>query len=340
MARHLIVLGFAKCGTSLLHEVLKDCDEFHLPTYKETNFFSWDWNEDLNSYYHKYTNPQEAESINKIFFDSSPTYFGKKYLAVLERIKSSLGDSAKFVICLRNPIYRAFSHYKHQINAHYARNGFFAKRQKNNFEKIYDKSFFDREIRNNAIVFENYIDKIVAAQKVLGKNNIIYFNLESDVKNFDLFYQRLCDFLKIDYRPYFRDKSLPKVLVGDYLSHYAYASKNLIFTYSNKVYSIKNGGLFLFNNRGHELFSDLDRDKIMSCLSASYRWTSFLHGEVAKEMFYDEFYDNCSQLENIVKLDFSSWLKFKNKDTPLAEFNPQYIENGIARKAEEIVLKS
>ena len=115
MTKHLIVLGFAKCGTSLLHEVFKDCDEFHLPTYKETNFFSQDWSEDIGNYYRKYKNLEQAKSKNKIFFDSSPTYFGKNYLVALERIKSSLGNSAKFVVCLRNPIYRAFSHYKHHI---------------------------------------------------------------------------------------------------------------------------------------------------------------------------------------------------------------------------------
>lgn len=337
MTQHLIVLGFAKCGTSLLHEVLKNCHEFHLPIYKETNFFSQDWSEDLNDYYLKYKNSQQAKSKNKIFFDSSPTYMGKNYLTVLQRIKSSLGDSGKFVICLRNPVYRAFSHYKHQINAHYARYGFFAKRQSENFKKVYDKSFFDRETQNNSVIFENYFDKIKAAQEILGKDNIIYFNLESDVKSFDSFYSRLCNFLKIDYQPYFKDKPLPKILVGDYLSHYAYAEKDHVFTHNNKVYKIGRGGLLLLNNRGHELFTDLERDKITACLSASERWTNFLHGEIAKQMFDRFFAKDCSKLETAIDLDFSSWKKFKNKATPLAEFNPQYLENGVKKKAKELV---
>lgn len=336
MTQHLIVLGFAKCGTSLLHEVLKSCDEFHFPTYKETNFFSQDWSEDLNDYYRKYKNPQQAQSKNKIFFDSSPTYLKKNYLTVLQRIKSSLGNSAKFIICLRNPIYRAFSHYKHPINAHYARYGCFYKRQTENFKKVYDRSFFDSETRNDPIIFENYIEKIVSAQKILGKENIIYFNLESDVKNFDSFYSRLCDFLKIDFKPYFKDKPLPRVLAGDYLSHYKYAAKDLIFTHGDRVYCIEQGGLFLFNNRGNELFTDLDRDKINSCLSASGRWTNFLSGEIAKGMFDRDFADDCSKLETLVKLDFSSWKKFKSKATPLAAFNPQYIENGVLKEAKEL----
>lgn len=332
MTQHLIVLGFAKCGTSLLHEVLKNCDEFHLPIYKETNFFSQDWSEDLNNYYRKYQNPQQAKT-KKIFFDSSPTYLGKNYLTVLKRIKSSLGDSAKFVICLRNPIYRAFSHYKHQINAHYARYGFFCKRQTENFSKVYDRSFFDSKTRNDSIIFENYLEKIESAQKILGKENIIYFNLESDVKNFNSFYGKLCDFLKIEFKPYFKDKPLPKVLVGDYLSHYTYAAKDLIFTQGDRVYCIEQGGLFLFNNRGNELFTDLDRDRINSCLSASGRWTSFLSGEIAKQMFDRYFAKDCSKLETLVKLDFSSWKKFKSKATPLAEFNPQYLKNGVFTEA-------
>lgn len=336
MTRHLIVLGFAKCGTSLLHETLQNCPEFHLPVYKETNFFSWDWNEDLSHYYYKYQAPQQAQAEGKIFFDSSPTYFGNNYLEVLERIKSSLGDSAKFIICLRNPIYRAFSHYKHRINAHYARYGSFVKRQDENFKKVYDQSFFDLETLNNSIIFNNYSHKIASAQKILGKNNILYFNLEKDTKSFDSFYRKLCNFLKIDYQPYFAQKPLPKVLVGDYLSHYSYAQKDLIFNNDNQIYKIPQGGLFLLNNRGHELFPNLSQDKILSCLTASQRWTKILPEEIARQLFKQKFANDCEQLDNLIKFDFTPWKNFKTKVTPLAQFNPQYLENGVWKQAQKL----
>ena len=340
MARHLIVLGFAKCGTSLLHETLKNCPEFHLPTYKETNFFSWDWHEDLNRYYYKYPEPQRAMAAGKIFFDSSPTYFGKNYPKVLERIKSTLGDSAKFIICLRNPIYRAFSHYKHQINAHYARYGFFAKRQTENFKQVYNQSFFDSEVLNNKLVFDSYLDKIVTAQQILGKDNILYFSLEKDTKNFDGFYRQLCDFLKTDYQPYFAHQPLSKVLVGDYISHYRYAPKDLIFHSDRQIYRIPQGGLFLFSNRGHELFTDLSQDKILACLSASQRWTKVLPEAIARQLFELKFADDSSKLETLIDFDFSTWTKFKTKVTPLAEFQPQYLENSVWQKAEALSLEA
>jgi hypothetical protein len=341
MSKHLVVLGFAKCGTSLLHEVFQDYEEFCTPIHKEINFFSFHWNKGIEHYHSKYDNYQQAESEGKVFVDSSPTYLGENYLVVLERIKATLGDSGKFIICLRNPIYRSFSHYKHQINAHYSRYGLFGKRQKKNFAKVYNGSFFDEETQDNSKIFEHYVDKISAAEKILGKENIVYFILEEDVKSFDLFYQKVCGLLEINYRPYFINKQLPRILVGEYLSHYQYSkSKDLFFPYKDKIYSIKQGGLLLVNHRGNELFRDLDDQKITECLAASCRWTNVLPGDVAQIMFNRFFAQDCHILENSFGLNISSWNKFKNIITPKAENSPQYIENSVQKEAQEVSFKS
>ena len=50
MSKHLIVLGFAKCGTCLLNEIFKNCNEFHLPIHQETNFFSMHWGKGIDHY--------------------------------------------------------------------------------------------------------------------------------------------------------------------------------------------------------------------------------------------------------------------------------------------------
>lgn len=341
MSKHLVVLGFAKCGTSLLHEVFKDFDEFCTPIHKETNFFSMHWHKGIEHYHSKYKNYQQAESAGKVFFDSSPTYLGRNYIATLERIKSTLGNSAKFVICLRNPIYRAFSHYKYQINAHYSRYRLFSKRQTVNFKQVYNGSFFDQETIFNEHIFEHYVDKTAATEAILGKENIIYFVLEDDVKNFDLFYQKVCALLKINYQPYFVNNQLPRILVGDYLSHYQYSpDQDLLFSFQNKIYSIKKGGLLLVNHRGNELFRDLDEQKIVKCLTASYRWTNFLPGDVAKNMFDQFFAQDCHILANSFGLDLSSWQKFKDKTSLKAELSPYYINNGIQKEAQELSFKS
>ncbi|MEL6787445.1 MAG: sulfotransferase domain-containing protein [Cyanobacteria bacterium J06607_15] len=341
MTKHLVVLGFAKCGTSLLHEVFKEFDEFCTPIHKETNFFSMHWKKGLDHYHSKYDNYEQAESEGKIFFDSSPTYMGNGYLEALARIKATLGDSGKYVICLRNPIYRAFSHYKHQINAYYARYGFFTRKPRENFQRVYNGSFFDEETINSSKIFEYYFDKLVAAENILGKENIIYFMLENDIKKFDVFYRKVCALLEINYQPYFADKPLPRVLVGDYLSHYHYSkNKDLFLPYNNKLYTIKKGGLLLLNHRGNELFPDLSEQKVAECLAASNRWTNFLPGEVAQEMFNKFFARDCQAIEDNLGLDLSAWNKFKDKTSLKAEFSPQYVVEGVKKEAPEVSFQS
>lgn len=330
MAKHLIIVGFAKCGTSLLNEVLKQSNEFCTPRYKEINYFNRHWQNslDLSWYYEQYVDKEGILPEDKIFVDASPTYLSQSYTQTLERIKSSLKD-AKILVCLRNPVYRAFSHYIHNINAHFARNGHFFKRQNNDFQEIYNQSFYEA-FQNDSDLKDSYSNKIKKIYKIFGKSNVAFFSLEDDSKNFVGFYKKLCHFCGIKYRPYFEGKSLPRVLTGNSISHYLYSgNKNLLISHENKLFSIKKDTMFLVNPRQNEIFRDLSQLKILEILSSSYNWTDFLHEETAKRIFEENFTKTSQQIEDLIDgLDLSSWKIFKDKHIAKATFCPQYLDNG------------
>ena len=215
MTKHLIVVGFTKCGTSLLNTVLKQTNEFVTPkTIKEINFFNnhWDDSLGLDWYYRQYVENGEVLSSDKVLVDASPTYLHNSYIETLERIKFSL-PNAKILICLRNPIYRAFSHYIHNINAHFSQKGFFFRNQETEFSKIYARSFYEA-FQNDKHIREDYVAKIDQALKIFGRDKVMFFKLEDDAKNFDLFYQKLCQFCISSMFPNFKVKR-PKFKLKD-----------------------------------------------------------------------------------------------------------------------------
>jgi hypothetical protein len=102
-------LGAPKSGTTTLYDILIQHQEVFLPSFKEPHFFDSDesWNKGVDWYQKTYF----AKAKHSIIGDFTPTYLSHPF--VPERIKKIIGDDVKFVIILRNPTDRAYSHYLH-----------------------------------------------------------------------------------------------------------------------------------------------------------------------------------------------------------------------------------
>jgi hypothetical protein len=105
----IIVVGAQKCGTSALHRWLVDYAGVSAPrdpesgkALKEVHFFTNNWDRGSPWY--------ESHFESTCSVDASPNYLSDT--RAHERLKSVVPD-AKIVICLRNPIDRAFSQYNH-----------------------------------------------------------------------------------------------------------------------------------------------------------------------------------------------------------------------------------
>ncbi len=97
-----IIIGSTKCASSSLHNYLGQHPEIYTSKVKETGFFSLHY-ERGPDYYTSYF----KEGVNKkIIGESTPTYCFLPYVA--PRIRNLLPE-AKLIICLRNPLDRAFS---------------------------------------------------------------------------------------------------------------------------------------------------------------------------------------------------------------------------------------
>lgn len=103
---NLIIAGAQKSGTTALVNNLRDHPEAFFPKGREVHFFDKHWERGVDWYSGLY-----KDRIEKVLADKTPIYM---YLPeARERMYKVLPQSTKFIICLRNPIDRAYSQYQH-----------------------------------------------------------------------------------------------------------------------------------------------------------------------------------------------------------------------------------
>src|SRR5262249_49571102 len=109
---NFFVLGAAKCGTTTLHGLLSAHPHIFMTKEKEPKFF------DNDSYY-----PRGLDRYLRDHFrgaagfdargESTPTYL--RLAKARDRIRRDLGKDLRFVVILRDPVKRAWSHYLHAV---------------------------------------------------------------------------------------------------------------------------------------------------------------------------------------------------------------------------------
>jgi hypothetical protein len=103
-------IGAQKCGTSLLYEQLKEVEEIYLPKTKELHFF--DKHENYVKGLPWYLSFFRDAKPDQLKGEITPAYL--YFQEVPCRIRQSFQEKSnnlKFIVILRNPIDRAYSHY-------------------------------------------------------------------------------------------------------------------------------------------------------------------------------------------------------------------------------------
>ena len=191
-------IGAAKSATTTFFDILKKHEDIFVPKFKEPHFFNIDENylKGLDWYKKTYFKDINNESI---IIDFTPTYLYYKLCA--ERIFDSLGPNVKFVIILRNPVDRAYSHYNHSKRDGHEVSSFedAIKLENERIEKFRDKNDFLSELRCSYISQGLYFEMISAYLKYFDLNNFFIINFESEVvQNLDQTLLKLSKFLKLD----------------------------------------------------------------------------------------------------------------------------------------------
>ncbi|PLX16379.1 MAG: hypothetical protein C0601_10445 [Candidatus Muiribacterium halophilum] len=188
-----IGIGTPRSGSTTISELLKKSKDVDVPYMKELHFFS-------NSYIFK-----KGKDWYESHFDSNPKLCSGEFTPsyffhekVPKRIYDYYHDDIKFIVCLRNPVKRAFSYYNHNFNRGLEKRSFNkaikdeieGKEKKINkryiFQSLYSKHinrFFSYFNRKN-FLFLIFEEDIVGEQKDLKMKLSSFLNilLEDDLK--------------------------------------------------------------------------------------------------------------------------------------------------------------
>eukprot|EP01112_Ceratiomyxa_fruticulosa_P000587 TRINITY_DN1052_c0_g1_i1.p1 TRINITY_DN1052_c0_g1~~TRINITY_DN1052_c0_g1_i1.p1 ORF type:complete len:770 (+),score=116.28 TRINITY_DN1052_c0_g1_i1:936-3245(+) len=105
-----MIIGFWKCGTTGLHEYLTEHPQILAPNVKELIYFSiWQnmYPSTLNTYKAQF--PCGVKDYH-LTFESTPSYVVVPYVAA--RLRNTFPELKKFILCVRDPIDRAYSYFQ------------------------------------------------------------------------------------------------------------------------------------------------------------------------------------------------------------------------------------
>ncbi len=289
---NFICIGAQKTGTTTLYHILKNHPEITVSKpRKETKFFyrdeEYQFGLPFYSKYFSYSKPRKA--IGE--FDPDYLYF--PYVA--ERIYKTLGNKIKFIVILRNPVDRAYSHYLMSV--------------KKGFEKL---SFHEALLNESTRIASGLREE---------KNNFSYLNrgLYDEQLNRYFKYFPKENFLFINYEEEF-NKDLTGTLkkIYEFLDiNYAELNTNIKENIATNVKSEKLRDLMRRNKFLKEMASLIISNKeIRKSIKLKISgWNSTtskkktLDHNFRQELIDNYFLKSINNLKSIVNIDLTSWIK-------------------------------
>lgn len=229
----IICIGFAKCGTTSLHGAFAAMPNARVPKgSKELKYFQRD-SRSADQYLSLFTGvPEGVDPEDTVIFESSPPYAsgssGEQVRDLLGRIKA-LFPQAIIVVCMRQPVRRAFSHYLHALQKH-AVFGLAPRAMRtepaemNALLNPYTLDFTAALFKNDSLR-RPYHDALQAAYDLFGPGQVEPFFLERDVEGFHGFMARLSDKAGCDLHSPWQGRAAPRERSGKPMPAYAYAAR-------------------------------------------------------------------------------------------------------------------
>jgi hypothetical protein len=240
---NLLIVGAAKCGTTSLHNYLKQHPDIFMTEHKEPHFLI---NSEIGKdRVHKAVNTLEeyeemfkTEGKYKYKGESSVMYLAFPEFSI-KNIKKYLDPDVKIIIMLRNPIERAFAGYLHNLR--------YNPSEDLSFEDAFDKSeeryhqVGDMTPDTRYLHVGNYHYQVESFMTMFN-DNVLVIMYDDYINDIDLCLSNVFDFLDID--KIFVD-TLRKHMVGGWIFKSKFL-RNLFIPKNNFKSLIKS---FLPNNK-------------------------------------------------------------------------------------------
>ena len=194
---NFICLGAAKSGTTTLHDILRQHPEIYVPAFKEPHFF--DIPENYENGIDWYQKNYFKNANKKVIAEFTPSYFFDK--EVQERIFNNLGSEVKFVVLLRHPVDRAYSHYLHSKRDEHEELDFVESlnQEEDRLSHYIENKDYLSYLRNSYISQGLYGDMVERYLKYFKLENFMFIHFEKEfLLKRDETIHRVLNFLDID----------------------------------------------------------------------------------------------------------------------------------------------
>jgi len=194
---NFMCIGAAKSGTTTLYDILKQHPEIFIPAFKEPHFF--DIPENYNNGIEWYVKNYFRNINKKIIADFTPSYFFEKETP--KRIFKDLGTQIKFVVLLRNPVDRAYSHYLHSVRDEHENLSFedSLKQENERLESYEKKGDYLSYLRNSYFHQGLYGDMLERYLEYFTLDNFLFIPFEEEfLQERKMTIQKILEFLSIE----------------------------------------------------------------------------------------------------------------------------------------------
>ncbi|UJG41567.1 MAG: sulfotransferase [Candidatus Heimdallarchaeum aukensis] len=284
-------IGAQKAGTTTIHSILKQHPKLCLPDIKETRFFDLDrkFKKGLDWYFSTFFKCDESSYLGEV----APEYL--YYKQVPKRIYNAFGNGVKFILIVRDPVERAYSHYLMNVRRGY---------EKLTFEEAIQREI--KELNANHPYYQryNYLEKgmyYLNIQKYLDffhKKNFIIFNFEYDLcLNIKKMIDKLFSFLDIP--KYDLNLNILKneayesknKFIRDFIYKDNFAKKIIRCIIPDETFRYKLSKLLMNFNK-----KPLDKKKI--------------NVELKEKLINEYFLDDIIKFEKLFEIDLHNWYSF------------------------------
>ena len=194
---NFMCLGAAKSGTTSLYDILRQHADIYIPSFKEPHFF--DIPENFSNGLEWYKNTYFKNVNKKIIADFTPSYFFDEHAP--KRIFQSLGSDIKFLVIIRNPVDRAYSHYLHSKRDLYEKQDFgeALKLESSRLKQYQNQADYLSYLRHSYIHQGLYSKMLKRYLQYFSLDNFLFINFEDEfLQEKDLTIQKILHFLEID----------------------------------------------------------------------------------------------------------------------------------------------
>ena len=196
---NFICIGAAKSGTTTLYDILRQHPEIYISTFKEPHFF--DIPENYKNGIDWYEKNYFKNADKKVIAEFTPSYFFEKEAP--KRIFNDLGDKVKFIVLLRHPVDRAYSHYLHSKRDEHEELDFedSLNKEADRLLKHIQKKDYLSYLRNSYISQGLYGDMMERYLKYFKLDNFMFIHFEKDfLLNRDKTILKVLEFLDVNHQ--------------------------------------------------------------------------------------------------------------------------------------------